>query len=403
MSKLPTSILSFVEQLQTKPIADLLKDPESESPYGAWYCRAVAAMLLSGRVNPKDDGSPNMTDVNRICKEANFNQYECERIGKFLVACDVIEPNHVKDKYLKGRNHDPFWAHRDEPLTEITRSAFLRLLGQKPCMPVDDLGLVELLRLFFHCLDGLAVPEAHFGKVLQEFCSLPGDDLVTAARSIRLAMREKTGGSWQAWLDSKRQEAIIKTLYHCGWAYSAEHGNEEWIMPSPVGRAMIGLGRTPRRPSLLSDIKVQSDNSVFAGAGLQVEKLAMLCRYSIIKQCGQMFEFRLDRRRIAEASTTASPATELKSVLDGAGKLPATVRALLDAKPLASGVVAIRACSALVKSESPEGLQAIRTHPKLKGYIEPGAPPGYLLIKSRSDPSNFVRRCRELGFEVRLM
>ena len=34
------------------------------------------------------------------------------------------------------------------------------------------------------------------------------------------------------------------------------------------------------------------------------------------------------------------------------------------------------------------------------GYLEPGAPPGYLLLKSRSDPDNFVRRCRDLGFEV---
>ena len=39
-------------------------------------------------------------------------------------------------------------------------------------------------------------------------------------------------------------------------------------------------------------------------------------------------------------------------------------------------------------------------HPQLKGYLEPGAPPGYLLLKSRSDPDNFVRRCQDLGFDV---
>jgi hypothetical protein len=62
--------------------------------------------------------------------------------------------------------------------------------------------------------------------------------------------------------------------------------------------------------------------------------------------------------------------------------------------------VGIRWCSALVRPENDAALAAIRAHPKLKGYLEPGAPPGYLLIKSRSDPDNFVQRCRDLGFEV---
>jgi hypothetical protein len=65
--------------------------------------------------------------------------------------------------------------------------------------------------------------------------------------------------------------------------------------------------------------------------------------------------------------------------------------------------VRLRWCSALVKPESAEVLAAIREHPKLKGYLEPGAPPGYLLIKSRSDPSNFVRRCQDLGFQVEML
>ena len=64
------------------------------------------------------------------------------------------------------------------------------------------------------------------------------------------------------------------------------------------------------------------------------------------------------------------------------------------------GKVAIRWCSALVKPGSSEILALIREHPQLKGYLEPGAPPGYLLLKSRSNPNNFVRRCQELGFDV---
>ena len=36
-------------------------------------------------------------------------------------------------------------------------------------------------------------------------------------------------------------------------------------------------------------------------------------------------------------------------------------------------------------------------------YINPGAPPGDLLIRPRSDPNDFVRRCMELGCDVRPM
>ena len=80
--------------------------------------------------------------------------------------------------------------------------------------------------------------------------------------------------------------------------------------------------------------------------------------------------------------------------------LPPPVADLLATKSKVGGKVGIRWCSALVKPESAEVLAAIREHPKLKGYLEPGAPPGYLLIKSRSDPGNFVRRCQDLGFKV---
>ena len=80
--------------------------------------------------------------------------------------------------------------------------------------------------------------------------------------------------------------------------------------------------------------------------------------------------------------------------------LPPSVADLLATKSKVGGKVGIRWCSALLKPESAEVLAAIREHPTLKGYLEPGAPPGYLLIKSRSDPSSFVRRCQDLGFQV---
>jgi hypothetical protein len=80
--------------------------------------------------------------------------------------------------------------------------------------------------------------------------------------------------------------------------------------------------------------------------------------------------------------------------------LPPAAADLLNTKLNVGGQLGIRWCSALVKPESAEVLAAIREHPKLKGYLEPGAPPGYLLIKSRSDPGHFVQRCQDLGFRV---
>jgi hypothetical protein len=46
-----------------------------------------------------------------------------------------------------------------------------------------------------------------------------------------------------------------------------------------------------------------------------------------------------------------------------------------------------------VQPEDAEVLAAIRAHPRLKGYVQPGAPHGYLLIKSQSRVDNFIWRC----------
>jgi hypothetical protein len=67
------------------------------------------------------------------------------------------------------------------------------------------------------------------------------------------------------------------------------------------------------------------------------------------------------------------------------------------------GKISIRGRSAIIRPENEELLRTIRQHPQLKGYIEPGAPPGYLLIKATSRPDNFVRCCRALGFEIDLL
>jgi len=61
-----------------------------------YWRRAVAAMLLSGRIAAKDDRFPNMTDVNRICKEANCDQYLFEATSRFLVAAKIIRPQQAR-------------------------------------------------------------------------------------------------------------------------------------------------------------------------------------------------------------------------------------------------------------------------------------------------------------------
>jgi hypothetical protein len=73
--------------------------------------------------------------------------------------------------------------------------------------------------------------------------------------------------------------------------------------------------------------------------------------------------------------------------------LPSTIADLLTTNPRVGDEVGIRWCKALIKAESTEALASIRSYPRLKGFLESSAPPGYLLLKSRSDPDNFVQRC----------
>jgi hypothetical protein len=111
-------------------------------------------------------------------------------------------------------------------------------------------------------------------------------------------------------------------------------------------------------------------------------------------------EFQLDRKRLAQVSSETSPGEELRKVFKELEPLPSPVESLLGTKSKLGGMIHIRGCCALVKPEDAEVLSANCQHPRLKGYLEAGASPGYLLIKPQSDPHNFVQRCEELGFEV---
>jgi hypothetical protein len=108
-------------------------------------------------------------------------------------------------------------------------------------------------------------------------------------------------------------------------------------------------------------------------------------------------------RQLTETTAQGPLHRNLREVLEESGPLPATVDSLLRHRPTGGGEIRIRACSAIVQPESAEVLDAIRRHSRLKGYLEAGPPQGCLMIKPQSNPSNFVQRCRELGFKVTLL
>jgi hypothetical protein len=408
--RLPESLRLFVARQTTIPIADLWGGDakEQHSPYGSSWYRAVACILLSVRVQAKFDGTPNMTDVNRVGKEANFNQYLTERVGTFLVAADVIQFDR-QGRYEPGPNLATFWERDDARLPAIAQQAVARLVGHQTGHPFwhpkapEDWGLVELLSLFFTCFHGLALVESGAGQVLHAFTRLPQEDLVRAARGLKLKVESVDVAGWQRKLDARGRKALVTALCTSEWAYYAEHQQSGWWLASPTGMAMLELGPPPPMPELATVFKAQPDLSVFAGAGLGWETLVPLFRYATIRRIDQVYEFRLDRKRLAEAPAGSEPGEELREALRALEPLPSSVADLLGTKAKVRGKVGIRWCSALVKPESAEVLAAIREHPQLKGYLEPGAPPGYLLIKSRSRPDNFVRRCRGLGFAVHML
>jgi hypothetical protein len=408
-SRIPESLRRFVERQTTMPVTDLRDGDQKQerSPYGSCWYRAVACILLSGRVQAKSDGTPNMTDVNRLGKEANFNQYLTERIGTFLVAMGVIQFDR-QNRYHAGPNLAAFWDHDVSRLPAITRQAVLRLVGHQTGhafrhpKPPEESCLIEFLSLFFTCFQGRALVESEVGQIFHDFAQLPEDDLAQTAQGLGITSERIDVDRWKKKLDARGQKALIASLYTSEWAYYAEHKTKKtgWFFASTIGLAMLGLGPSLAAPELAMVFKVQPDLSVFAGAGLAWEKLVPLCRHGTIRRIDQVYEFRLDRKRLAGSPLTSSPGEELREVFRDLEPLPRTVADLLATKSKVGGKLGIRGCSALVKPESAEVLAAIREHPKLKGYLEPGAPPGYLLIKSQSDPGNFVQRCRDLGFKV---
>ena len=408
LNQFPVAVQEFVNRQRTTPIGELCGS-ESEtrpSPYGSYWYRAVACMLLSGRVKAKLDGQPNLTDVERICKEANFNPRLFVSVGSFYVAAGVVQANPAAG-FEPGPNFTSFWSHDPQTLPSITHGAVLRLAadgtGLKEWRPTDPYSskLIEFLTLFFAAFDGRAIPEDELGSCLHAFSTLPEDDLLRAAHMLRLPIWDYEICSWQDWLDEKGQRALIDAVYVAVWAYYAERDKERWIFPSAAGLAMLGLAEIPPPPQLAMDLKALPNLSIFAGAGLDSNRLVPLFRHCVIKRIDQIFEFQVDRRRLAESPAKVAADDELRAVLRDLEPLPAALADVLQTRSKLGGELRVRACNALVEPVTPEMLSAIQQHPRLKTYLAPGAPPGYLLVKATSSLDNFLQRCHELGFEIK--
>jgi len=407
---LPDSIRDFVERQARVPPESLFEDRETPFyPYCEYWRRAVAAMLLSGRIAAKDDGFPNMTDVNRICKEANFDQYLFEATSRFLVTAKIIQPDKQGSGYLPGKFSDAFWNHQLQPLRETARQAFLELVQQftplrvwRPTVATSSM-LDGLVALFAAAFQDLPIRRDHAGKVFLEFSKLPISDLIGLGKQLGLRKFQCDAEAWDSWLDEPGQQALLSALYHSSWAYTTDHRKQSWIYLSDTARIILGLVAPPELPAPAVDFKVLPNLCVLAGADLPPEKLVPLFRHCKINRIDRVFEFQLDKRQLTETTTQEPLVRKLREVLEESGPLPATADSLLRHRPLGGGEIRIRSCSAIVQPESAEVLDAIRQHSRLKGYLEAGAPKNYLLIRQQSNPSNFVQRCEELGFRVTIL
>jgi hypothetical protein len=407
---LPGSIRDFVERQATLPLESLFEDTDAPMyPYSEYWRRAVAAMLLSGRIAAKDDGFPNMTDVNRICKEANFDQYLFAATGRFLITAKIVQLNRQSSRYEPAKFSDAFWNHQLPPLQETARQAFLELVQQftpfrvwRSTLAVSSMldGLVALLAAAF---PDLAIPRDQAGKVFLEFSKLPAPDLIDLGKQLGLKKHQCDAGGWDGWLDEPGQQALLSALEVSSWAYTMDHEKQNWIYLSDTAQIILGLVPPPELPAPAVDFKVLPNLCVLAGADLPPEKLVPLFCHCKIKRIDRIFEFQLDKRQLTETTLPEPLVRSLRDVLEESGPLPATVDSVLRHRPVGGGEIRIRGCSAIVQPESAEVLDALQQHSRLKGYLEAGAPQGYLLIKQRSNPSAFVQRCKDLGFKVTIL
>ena len=147
------------------------------------------------------------------------------------------------------------------------------------------------------------------------------------------------------------------------------------MVRQPDGLAMLGLGPPLPAPDLATVFKVQPDLSVFAGAGLAWETLVPLFRYGTIKRIDQVYEFRLDRKRLAGSPSTSSPGEELREALRELEPCPRPSRTCWPRNRRSAARSASAGAARWSSRRVPRSWRRSASTRKLKGYLEPGPRP----------------------------
>ena len=384
---LPDSIRQFVKEQVTIEIPP--DDPVF--PYSEYWWKAVVFMLLSGRIKSTYNRNlPNLTDVNRVCKEGNFNLYYFRIHAEFLIASEVLNAT-SDDRYVPGKRFEDFLSRNLTRIKEVAHHGLVSAIGgiissqsSRPKLVVYD-GAVTFLQRFFMALDGKSLRAERIGQAFRDFSMLPENE------------------SARVWLDATAEKALIDAIFICGWAYQVKKKGEEWFYLNHTGRVMLGFEEPPQIPEESKDLKVMPDLSILAGIDLPVETLATLFRYCRIKLIRPIVTFQLDAKVMATVPRTTPAVEELSRILEQCSPLPSAVAVFLNKENRQGGEVQYLSCQGLIRVEDMEVLKRIKAHPKLKSYLAQGGPQGYLIIKDGTNLFNFLQRCEDHGFEVKPM
>ncbi len=400
-----TDLNKFIALQKTIPAPE----EDREYPYSEYWIKAVAYILLSGRVKARTDGCPNKTDIDRVCRQANFNTYLFEDAAKLLIKSKIVIPEDTFDtkRYQEGEYFNAFITYDIKKAQVAVKSALLDLVQEytgyqihRPTIARSS-RLVEFLMLFFECFKGKAILQKDIGKVFIEFSKLPKKTLHPLKK--KLGIKDHPPEFWESWLDEEGQQALLSALYITRWVYVTEEKGKDWIFLNNTGQIMLGLCSAPPPPPAYTEFKALSNLSVMAGCDRPAKTLVPFFRYCKIVRIDRIFEFRFDKKVMQVVPSKTSAGKELLAALKELEPLPSTTRAFLGGREPSKtgGVLRAGYCSAIVIPEDPEMLCVIRQHPKLKGYIAPKSPKGTLIIKHDSNADNFFQRCEEYGFKLK--
>lgn len=409
--RLPASIVKFVNAQPTLSLANMLEDPwkpraKRPFPFEEYIYPMVASVLLSGRISAISKNLPNKTDSERWCKASNFNPFLFEWLGAFLVHSNILERE--GGAFKPGRNVRAL-QHRDlDACRRAFFAAFAAEIDARTPRGVyrshfsQQAGFEGYLRSFASAFKGKAIPADRLGSLVLAFSELPKKDLEKAS-GIDSAMGSLVASS--QWFDATGQDAFEKAMAATGgFEHESDGDDRQWLHVSGELEVILEVASAVKAPTN-QEFSVHDDLTVRASCHHALDTLASLHRFANVAHKDETLTFQLDPVAIKEAAVQRALLPRFKGLLESfQPQLPPTVERLLTGgnTDRELGTVHAHLCQALIGPGSPKLLNAIRQHRKLKNYLAAGAPPGYLLIKAQSDPWNFLERCRECGFELKV-